>query len=70
VARSFISSTVGRQVWLLQPPVGLCIPLIIEQQKTTEILKKGMRLCSKNYIIMIKNLISVSNHSREAGALK
>jgi hypothetical protein len=31
VARSFVSSTAGRQVWLLQPPEDLCIPLLINQ---------------------------------------
>jgi hypothetical protein len=31
VARSFISNSAGRQVWLLQPPVGSCIPMIINQ---------------------------------------
>jgi ribonuclease HI len=31
VARSFVSSTTGRQVWLLQPPEGFCIPLLINE---------------------------------------
>ena len=29
LARSAVSSSVGRQVWLLQPPDGLCIPMTI-----------------------------------------
>jgi hypothetical protein len=29
VARSFVSVSTGRQVWLLQPPAGLCIPVLI-----------------------------------------
>jgi hypothetical protein len=31
VARSFISASSGRQVWLLDPPADLCIPMIIDQ---------------------------------------
>jgi ribonuclease HI len=31
VARSFVSVSTGRQVWLLQPPAGLCIPVLINQ---------------------------------------
>jgi ribonuclease HI len=31
VTRSFVSVNTGRQVWLLQPPAGLCIPILINQ---------------------------------------
>jgi hypothetical protein len=31
VARSFVSVSTCRQVWLLQPPAGLCIPVLFNQ---------------------------------------
>jgi hypothetical protein len=31
VARSFVSVNLGRQVWLLEPPAELCMPLFINQ---------------------------------------
>jgi hypothetical protein len=31
VVHSFVSSTSGRHVWLLQPPEGFCIPFLINE---------------------------------------
>jgi hypothetical protein len=34
IARSVVATSVGRQVWLTQPPAGLCIPVNKRSSRT------------------------------------
>jgi hypothetical protein len=47
LARSAVSLAIGRQLWLLEPPEGLCIPVqlyILDEERAADFLQKKMKM--------------------------